>query len=169
MRVIFINTWSSGLIKCHILRFWTSSAAQYHITHQLCNDLFCSLHVNHKLSHTKSIRTSFTTVCLSFLSWDSLVRHIVTKRALIYIGLLENPCLYHYCITSYFFLHDHSGQWGRSPKRRKLVNSSENVQGIPGCWEKSQGNAKQIEKYYSESPVIQLTLRCNDHLKFDQS
>ena len=105
MRVIFINTWSSGLIKCHILRFWTSSAAQYHITHQLCNDLFCSLHVNHKLSHTKSIRTSFTTVCLSFLSWDSLVRHIVTKRALIYVGLLENPCLYHYCITSYLFFH----------------------------------------------------------------
>ena len=81
-----------------------SSATQDHITHQLCNDLFCSLHVNHKLSHTKSIRT-FTTVCLSFLSWDSLVRHIVTKRALIYIGLLENPCLYHYCITSYLFFH----------------------------------------------------------------
>ena len=51
------------------------------------------------------MRTSFTTVCLSFLSWDSLVRHIVTKRALIYVGLLENPCLYHYCITSYFFFH----------------------------------------------------------------
>ena len=82
-----------------------SSATQDHITHQLCNDLFCSLHVNHKLSHTKSIRTSFTTVCLSFLSWDSLVRHIVTKRALIYVGLLENPCLYHYCITSYFFFY----------------------------------------------------------------
>lgn len=103
MRVIFINTWSSRLVKCHILRFWTSSAAQDHITHQVCNDLLCSLHMNHKLSHTKSGRTSFTTVCLSFLSWDSLVRHIVTKRALIYVGVLENPCLYHYCITSFFF------------------------------------------------------------------
>ena len=67
-----------------------------------------------------------------------------------------------------------TGQWGWKSKKGELVDSSENVQVLPGSGTESQDYAEQTEKIYWESQVsyyilLLITLDFNSKLKFSLS
>ena len=79
-----------------------------------------------------------------------------------------------FCLLTRVTCFHITGQWGWKPKKGELVDSSENVQVLPGSGTESQDYAEQTEKIYWESQVsyyilLPITLDFISKLQFSLS